>query len=56
MSQNRSNCAFRYGFLHLDTDSPAQSGFNSEKAVKGKNLQQLSFVSIAATRHLFHRN
>ncbi|UCF85379.1 MAG: hypothetical protein JSV50_07005 [Desulfobacteraceae bacterium] len=26
-SQNRSNCAFRYGFLRLATDSTAQSGF-----------------------------
>ena len=25
-SQNRSNCAFRYGFLRLDTDSTPQSG------------------------------
>jgi hypothetical protein len=26
-SQNRSNCAFRFGFLRLATDSTAQSGF-----------------------------
>ena len=28
MSQNRSNCAFRFGFLRLTTDSTAQSGLN----------------------------
>jgi hypothetical protein len=27
-SQNRSNGAFRYGFLRLATNSTAQSGFN----------------------------
>jgi hypothetical protein len=27
-SQNRSNCAFRFGFLRLATDSTAQSGLN----------------------------
>jgi hypothetical protein len=28
-SQNRSNCAFRFGFHRLATDSTAQSGFKS---------------------------
>jgi hypothetical protein len=32
-SQNRSNYAFRYGFLRLDTDSATQSGLK-EKTTK----------------------
>jgi hypothetical protein len=33
VSQNYSNCAFRYGFLRLDTDSTAQSGFKTGKKI-----------------------
>jgi hypothetical protein len=32
-SQNRSNCAFRYGFLRLATDSIAQSGLKTKCVV-----------------------
>jgi hypothetical protein len=31
VSQNRSNCAFRYGFLRLATDSTAQSGLKVDQ-------------------------
>jgi hypothetical protein len=41
-SQNRSNCAFRYGFLRLTTDPTAQSGLNQifeagDELTKGHN-------------------
>jgi hypothetical protein len=29
-SQNRSNCAFRYGFLRLATETTAQSGLKNQ--------------------------
>ena len=40
-SQNRSNCVFRYGFLHLAADSTAQSGLKIKSDFKG-HLEPLS--------------
>jgi hypothetical protein len=49
-SQNRSNCAFRYGFLRLATDSTAQSGFkgmvlNFYKEIEKGKISENSFIS-----------
>jgi hypothetical protein len=45
-SQNRSNCAFRHGFLRLGADSTAQSGFKEIPLVsQGKTNHNICCIT-----------
>jgi hypothetical protein len=48
-SQNWSNCAFRYGFLRLATDSTAQSGFN-----QAFNLSMIEPDALTILAFIYH--
>jgi drug/metabolite transporter (DMT)-like permease len=51
-SQNRSNCAFRYGFLRLATDSTAQSGLKGD-SITGKGVIRGSGTYKTCDNHPF---
>ena len=53
-SQNRSNCAFRCGLLHLATKSTAKSGFKRTMARKTEDKESIACGNkLSAARDIY---